>query len=235
MTTAAVTFDYGLTLVGFKFPRSELLAALETFRPEIADELGRPAPEPAQIMAGVLEPLERDLAAFGEDEVADYLEFYERGWSRAGLDLSRDLLFRILDAEQRCWDQAVRVAPGALRTLDRLRGLGLRTAVASNAPFPPAMMRRQMEGTGIAARVDAVVLSSEVGRRKPAPEVYLAALAALHTPARQALHVGDRLLEDFRGPTAVGMRAVLCTALAEEPAPPGVPSIARLEEVEAVL
>ena len=233
--TSAVTFDYGLTLVSFEFPHEELLAALESFRPEIAVELGRLAPSAAELVTEVLEPIEEDLAALGEDEVTDYLAFYGRGWSRAGLDLSTGLLARILDAEQRCWDRAVRVAPGALETLDRLRAMGVRTAVASNAPFPPHMMRRQMEATGVAGRVDAIVLSSEVGRRKPAPELYLAALAAVDAPPARALHVGDRALEDYWGPVAVGMRAVLCTALAREPAPAGVPTIARLEEVEELL
>jgi putative hydrolase of the HAD superfamily len=226
----AVLFDYGLTLVSFTYPRDGLLRVLEEVRPW----LGPAAPDAGTLMREVLEPLEEDLGTIGEDEI-DYLAFYERAWRRAGMDVPRETLYRILDLEQRCWDGAVRVAPGVPETLDRLRARGLRTAVASNAPFPPEMLHRQVRANGIAARVDAVVFSSEVGRRKPAPELYLAALDRVGVPPAEALYVGDRVVEDHDGPVAAGMRAVLCTALTGTPAPAGVPSIARLGELDALV
>jgi HAD superfamily hydrolase (TIGR01509 family) len=224
----AVLFDYGLTLVSFTFPRDELLCVLD----EARRWLGPDAPDAEALMRDVLEPLEADLDTIGEDEV-DYLAFYDRAWRRAGLEVPADALYRILDMEQRCWDRAVRVAPGALEALDALRERGLRTAVASNAPFPPEMMHRQARLTGVAERVDAVVFSSEVGRRKPAPELYRAALDRLDVPAGEALYVGDREVEDFDGPGRLGMRAVLCTALARRPVRDGVPTIASLSELPA--
>lgn len=224
----AVLLDYGLTLVSFTFPRDDLLCALDRAR----RWLGPDAPDAETLMRDVLEPLEADLDTIGEDEV-DYLAFYDRAWRRAGLEVPADTLYRILDLEQRCWDRAVRLAPGALETLDWLRERGLRTAVASNAPFPPEMMHRQARLTGIAVRVDAVVFSSEVGRRKPAPELYQAALDRLGVLAADALYVGDRQVEDFDGPGRLGMRAVVCTALARRPVGDGVPTIAGLGELAA--
>jgi len=47
--------------------------------------------------------------------------------------------------------------------------------------------------------------------------------------------VGDRVREDYEGPRAVGMRAVICTAHAEEAPPAGVPTIASLSEVTNLL
>ena len=83
--------------------------------------------------------------------------------------------------------------------------------------------------------LDAVVFSSDVGRRKPAPEVYRAALDALGVDARHVLFVGDRVREDYEGPRAAGMRAVIFTAHAEEPPPYGVPAVASLKEVPRLL
>jgi HAD superfamily hydrolase (TIGR01549 family) len=227
----AVLFDYGLTLVTFSYPRECLLRALAAARPW----LGPDAPDPETLLREVLEPLEEALPGYGEDEI-DYLDFYERAWRGAGLAVPRDRLYRVLDLEQRCWDGAVSLAPDALETLERLRGRGLRTAVASNAPFPPEMMHRQVRAIGIGERVDAVVFSSEVGRRKPAPELYRAALDRLGVAPPDALYVGDRRLEDYEGPRRLGMRAVLCTALAREPAANGqVPAIARLSDLDAYL
>jgi len=48
----------------------------------------------------------------------------------------------------------------------------------------------------------------------------------------EALYVGDRVLEDFEGPRRLGMRAVLCTALARKPVRDRVPTIARLAELD---
>ena len=93
------------------------------------------------------------------------------------------------------------------------------------------MLHRQLRVNGIEAAVDVAVFSSEVGRRKPAPELYLAALGRLGVAAAETLHVGDRLLEDYEGPRRLGMEAVLCTALAREAPPDGVPTIERLGDL----
>ena len=223
----AVLFDYGLTLVTFTFPRAELLRVLVQVRPW----LGPDAPDAETLLHDVIEVVEHQLPAYGEDEI-DYLDFYDKAWRRAGVTMSRETLYRVLDLEQECWDRSVRLAPDALQTLERLRARGLRTAVASNAPFPPEMMHRQVRLVGIWQLVDAVVFSSEVGRRKPAPELYLSALERLGMAPAEALYVGDRVLEDFDGPRRLGMRAVLCTALAREHVPDGVPTIARLAELD---
>jgi HAD superfamily hydrolase (TIGR01509 family) len=222
----AVLFDYGLTLVSFSYPRRELLEVLQSVRPW----LGPSPPDAETLMRTVLVPLEDGLAALGEDEV-DYMAFYESAWRRAGLEVPRDTLWQILDLEQLCWDRALRLAEGALPTLEALSARGLKTAVASNAPFPPEMMHRQLRHHGLAERLDAAVFSSEVGRRKPAPELYLAASERLQVPAGETLYVGDRVLEDFEGPRRVGMRAILSRELVAGSPPPGVPSVARLAEL----
>jgi HAD superfamily hydrolase (TIGR01509 family) len=229
-----VLFDYGRTLVTFSYPTEELLEVLHEFRPRIEAALGVPAPDADAILRDVLLPLEEYISSMSEDEV-DYMDVYRTAWERAGLKLPEPLLHQILDAEQMCWDQAVVLDPDALQVLSWLEAHGIKRGICSNAPFPPAMMRRQVETNGIAERVDAVVFSSEVGRRKPAPELYLAALDALATDPERTMFVGDRVREDYEGPRALGMRAVVLTAHAEEPPPEGVPSIASLTELPALL
>jgi len=227
-------FDYGRTLVTFDYPTEELLEVMRGFLPRIEVALGGPAPRAEAILDDVLLPLESYVANLSEDEV-DYMAVYRKTWAEAGLRLPDDLLYDILDAEQMCWDRAVRLDPDAREVLSWLGAHGIKRAVCSNAPFPPEMMRRQVNANGIGAMVDAAMFSSEVGRRKPAPEVYRAALDAIGVDARHALFVGDRVREDYEGPLAVGMRAVLCTALASAAPPPGVPIIESLADLEAIL
>jgi FMN phosphatase YigB (HAD superfamily) len=229
-----VLFDYGRTLVTFAYPTGDLLRVLNEFRPRIEAALGVPAPEAQRILDDVLLPLEDYIGSMSEDEV-DYMDVYRDAWHRAGLVLPDDLLHEILDAEQQCWDRAVCVDPDAPRVLSWLGDHGIKRGVCSNAPFPPEMMRRQVQSNGLAELVDAVVFSSEVGRRKPAAEVYRAALEAIGTSAEKTLFAGDRVREDYEGPVAVGMRAVVVTAHADELPPDGVPTIASLAELPALL
>jgi HAD superfamily hydrolase (TIGR01509 family) len=226
----AVLFDYGRTLVTFDYPTEELLEVMRRFRPRIEAALGAPAPEAEAILESVLLPLEEYIGSMSEDEV-DYPDVYRETWARAGMELPSGLLHEILDAEQMCWDRAVRLDPDALPILSWLSVQGIKRAVCSNAPFPPEMMRRQVETNGVAELVDAVVFSSETGKRKPAPEMYLAALEAIGVDAKQALFVGDRVREDYEGPRALGMRAVIFTAHAEAPTADGIPTISSLTEL----
>jgi HAD superfamily hydrolase (TIGR01509 family) len=230
-----VLFDYGRTLVTFTpYPKDELLAVIREYRPRIEAAMGVPPPEADAILRDVLQPLEAYVSSESEDEV-DYADVYRDTWHGAGLTLPDGLLHEILDSEQKVWDRAVRVDPDTPIVLAALRERGLRLGICSNAPFPPAMMRRQMESNGIAPMVDAIVFSSEVGKRKPSPELYRAALAAIGASAERTLFVGDRVREDYEGPRASGMRAIIVTAHAEDPPPDGVPAIKSLGELVSLL
>ncbi len=232
--TDGVLFDYGRTLVTFAYPTEDLLAVLREFRPRIEAALGVRAPEAETILHEVLLPLEEYIESMSEDEV-DYMDVYRDAWQRAGLRLPDGLLHEILDAEQRCWDRAVTVDPDAVPTLSWLGDHGIKRGLCSNAPFPPDMMRRQVSSNGIADLVDAIVFSSEVGKRKPSSELYRAALEAIGTEPDRTLFVGDRVREDYEGPAALGMRAVIVTAHAAETPPDGVPAIRSLAELRSLM
>lgn len=222
-----VLFDYGGTLVTFEYPTDALLGVLRRFRPRIEAALGVPAPEAERILHDVFLPLEEYVGSMSEDEV-DYMDVYRSTWHGAGLRLPDDLLHEILDEEQRCWDNAVLVDPDAVPMLEWLEGRGVKRGICSNAPFPAEMMRRQVASNGLARHFDAIVFSSEIGRRKPAPEVYQAALEALGTPAERTLFVGDRVREDYEGPVSAGMSAVVVTAHVHKPVRRDVSTISSL-------
>ena len=229
-----VLFDYGQTLVTFTYPKSELLEVIRNFRPTIEETVDMPAPPAEVILDDVLLPLERYVSSESEDEV-DWLDVAKTSWASVGLPLPDGLLYEIVDAEQSCWDRIVRVDPDAVAVLTMLGSRGIRRAICSNAPFPPEMMQRQVERSGIGALMDGVVFSSMVGRRKPAPEMYRAALDTIGVAPGRALFVGNRVREDYDGPRSVGMRALICTAHNSGPAPAGIPSIASLRDLPALL
>ncbi len=104
-----------------------------------------------------------------------------------------------------------RLRPGADALLDRLRAEGRATAVVSNFDGRlPALL----EGLGLAARLDAVVIPADAGVAKPSPEIFALALRRLGVPAAQAVFVGDHPGEDLEGARAAGLHAVDVRALA---------------------
>ena len=76
---------------------------------------------------------------------------------------------------------------------------------------PPGLFRADLAAQGIAERVDAIVLSCELGVRRPHPAVYAAVAAALDADPAEVMFVGDRLREDVAGPAEAGMRTCLAT------------------------
>ncbi|TMB95742.1 MAG: HAD family hydrolase [Chloroflexi bacterium] len=229
-----VLFDYGQTLVTFEYPKRELLEVIRNFLPTIEETIGAPAPAAEAILEEVLIPLEKYVTSTSEDEV-DWLAVAKKSWESAGLPLPDGLLYEIVDAEQMCWDRIVRVDPDARQVLELLRSRGIRRAICSNAPFPPEMMRRQVETNRIGSLMDGIVFSSMVGRRKPAPEIYRAALDAIGVAPEKVLFVGNREVEDYEGPRALGMRALIYTAHNSHPTAPGIPVMARLGELTGLL
>ncbi len=118
-------------------------------------------------------------------------------------------LDRFVDAEHAEWRPARALVGGAHALLESLRDRGLKLAVVANTwPEPPRLVRRELEELGVAGRVDEIVLSGEVGARKPAPAIFERALQALDVDPLDALHVGDRLVDDIAGAAAVGMTTV---------------------------
>jgi HAD superfamily hydrolase (TIGR01549 family) len=89
--------------------------------------------------------------------------------------------------------------------LDRLRRRH-RLAVVSNFDYTPTA-RHVLDRAGVVDHFDAIVVSDEVGWRKPAPVIFEHALSRLGVTPAEALFVGDRMDLDVAGAQAVGMQA----------------------------
>ena len=96
--------------------------------------------------------------------------------------------------------------PDAAPALASLRTRGIRLAVVSNWD---CSLRSVLAGLGLAAAVDEVVVSAEVGALKPDPRIFAVALEKLRCAPSEALFVGDSIETDVLGAHAAGMRALL--------------------------
>jgi putative hydrolase of the HAD superfamily len=125
-----------------------------------------------------------------------------------GIEVDEEELGRFLEAEHAAWEPARVLGSTTHALLESLRSRGLRLGLVSNAFDPGWLLHRDLEQMGIAERIDHAVFSSEVGKRKPHPEIFSRALQALEVVPSEALFVGDRLYEDVRGAAEVGMTTV---------------------------
>ena len=198
----AVLFDGGDTLVEWKWDDRLLEAGHDAGLRALGRE---PSPElTARFRAGYL-PL---LAGRDEPDEVDYPALMRRLLGELGIRPSGDGLDRFLAAEHDAWAPARRVGNGTLEVLDALRARGLRVGLVSNSFDPGWLVRRDLAAWGLAQRLDVVVLSSEVGKRKPHREPFDRALGALGVEPGRALFVGDSRYHDVKGAAEAGLTTV---------------------------
>ena len=95
----------------------------------------------------------------------------------------------------------------ALPVLQALRKEGLLLGVVSNGRGK--LQRAKLAGSQLVGLLDVIIISEEIGFRKPAPEIFHAALEALHCRAEEVVLVGDSEQTDIQGAKAAGMFPVL--------------------------
>ncbi|MBM3933106.1 MAG: HAD family hydrolase [SAR202 cluster bacterium] len=94
--------------------------------------------------------------------------------------------------------------PDTELAIARLRALGYKLAIVSNGSH----QRDYAHRLGIARCFYAVVSSTEIGYRKPMPEVFHAALEKLGVSAEEAIMIGDSYEADVLCARAAGIEAL---------------------------
>lgn len=182
------------------------------------------------------------VAAALRDEIAYYRANHLRGVDADGLAaLRRDcavVLARRLDVAPAA-AQLAEILVGALRfrafadaapLLLACRARGVRTAVVSDWDCGLA---GHLATLGLAAGIEVVVVSAEVGVTKPDPRIFRVALERLGVSPAAALHVGDDPRRDLAGAAAAGIAGVLLDRNDDHPGL--TPRVGSLAEVVALL
>ena len=201
----AVLFDWGDTLMEFAYD-PELVGAGQRagLRAIGADDLA----DADAVTAHFRERYEPLFWAPGTIEEIEYPGLVRSLLGDFDIAVDDDQLDRFLEAEHAAWAPARVLARDTHALLESLRERGLKLGLVSNAFDPGWLLHRDLEELGIAQRLDFAVFSSEVGKRKPHPEIFERALDALDVEPARALFVGDRLYEDVRGSGELGMTTV---------------------------
>lgn len=89
--------------------------------------------------------------------------------------------------------------------LDSLRQT-YRLGVITNGAV--CLQNEKLAGSGLASLFDVITVSADVGRAKPASEIFMCALEEAGIKASRAFMVGDSIHRDVEGARKVGLRAV---------------------------
>jgi putative hydrolase of the HAD superfamily len=145
----------------------------------------------------------------------DHLTELERRIQRlcAGLDHRpetaslRDIADRIAAA----WQSHVSIDPEAMPVLTDLKRRSKTVGLVSNFDHPPHV-RRILSENGWATVFDTVIISSDVGVKKPDPAIFALALKRTGIAAADAIYVGDTH-DDVTGAIAAGIQPVFISRM----------------------
>lgn len=105
--------------------------------------------------------------------------------------------------------ESTRLIPGTAELLTRLRSR-YRLGLLSNFTHGPAC-RRIIARTGLSSLFDVILISGELGYRKPSPVVFQRLLEELGAEGEHTLYIGDDPQPDIEGAIQAGIRPVWTT------------------------
>ena len=119
-----------------------------------------------------------------------------------------------------------------LPVFDLLKQQGLTLGMISNMNRPAGELAASM---GLARYLDFAVTSGEAGVEKPHPAIFRMALERAGSEPQETVHVGDQLMSDVDGASAVGISPILLDRDGNHPGYDGCPRITTLMELPALV
>ena len=191
MNIRAVLFDLDGTLLDRR----------GTVRRHIESMIGR---HPKIFRDGVSETLVNELLKLDRNGFADRREFYSSIERHLGLAAGSGSILLHYFEEQ--FPESCVPMPRVTDTLGSLRERGVKVGLITNGRA--LMQNRKIDGLGIRPLLDSVVISGDLGVRKPDPRIFAAALEDLAVAPASAAYVGDNPEPDILGAKRSGMFAV---------------------------
>ncbi len=96
--------------------------------------------------------------------------------------------------------------PGAMEVLATLKAKGYALGIITNGSVQS--QRAKLAHTNLISQVDVILISEEVGFKKPEPDIFRIALERLGVRADEAVFIGDNPGSDIVGGNAAGLKTV---------------------------
>lgn len=104
-------------------------------------------------------------------------------------------------------NMGITLQPGAIKVLEEIRQKQIKIGLISNTEHG-IVEQTLLKKFNIAQFFNLLIFSCELGIRKPASEIFNKLLLELDTKSINAVHVGDRLIDDVWGAKRIGMKAI---------------------------
>ena len=213
MGVRAVLFDFGHTLMDFGRTEEALRGAYSFVQRRLANWVeDRTPPEVDDLVERIADEVDRMVQRSYEQrrlEELDIVELFDDAFTALGYKLPPELVREVVELDHEALVNSVRIEPETMDILEKLKADGLKLGLVSNVSQLPELLHRDIKTFGIAPFLDGVAFSSEIGVRKPRPQIFEHVLSEVGVAPNEAIFVGDRLVDDIAGAQAVGMRAVL--------------------------
>jgi putative hydrolase of the HAD superfamily len=112
----------------------------------------------------------------------------------------------LLQRYQRRIVELSRLSPGATECLEHLRAQGWKTAIVSNGSSE--QQNGKVDALGLRSLVDSVIVSADVGHRKPEPAIFQLAAERATAELAGSWIIGDSPMNDIIGPARLGVSTV---------------------------
>jgi putative hydrolase of the HAD superfamily len=234
MGVQAVLFDFGHTLMDFGRTEEALRGAYSVIRDRLATWVeDRAPPEIDELVERIAEQVDAMVERSYEQrrlEELDIIDLFDEAFTALGYQLPPELVREVVELDHDALVKSVRIEQATLDVLAKLKAEGLKLGLVSNVSQLPELLHRDVKDFGIAQFLDGIAFSSEIGVRKPRPQIFEHVLDAVDTKPVDAVFVGDRLVDDVAGAQAVGMRAILTRQYRREE-PDGITPEAVIEHI----
>ena len=171
-------------------------------------------------------------------EVSAFQSLTQALWDLGIHEVDNELINRGVEAFFRPQEAVASLLSGVPETLRILSHRGYTLGVISNATSSLSV-RRVLEKHGILHWFTTVIISADVGFRKPRKEIFDIALSQMRIRADQAIYVGNARVYDVNGASGAGLKTILLdNSSTEEKAEGDVEpdfTISDLEEVPEIV
>ncbi|MCX7918762.1 MAG: HAD family hydrolase [bacterium] len=205
----SILFDFGNTLVSTELDWEVVLdqniASLLAYLDSVNIKVDRETFGQAflQIRKENFAKAEAELREYPAEESLAHL------LSRLGItNITPNMLEQAVDAFFAPEENLYPVFPGVPEVLAELKSRGYSMALVSNATSG-RLIRKAAANRDLVKYFNAIIISAEIGYRKPHPKIFQVALTELQAKPEETVMVGDLLEIDIVGAQQLGLKTIL--------------------------
>lgn len=206
----AIAFDFGGTLFSTAKMGTFTPLMTDAFLTGVTQELKCPQERAVQIFEAYTKAWKSRRARGGdlpEREVSS-LDLLRSALFEVGAKLTKDQMQEILNAFHSEESEQFTPLQHVIESLPRLAEKGYRLCVVSNNPWSESI-RACFRRHKIESFFEQIIVSCDVGFRKPHRQIFEELLKQLSLPATEILFVGDSFTHDSEMPKKLGMKTCL--------------------------